>query len=408
MQLRVLAIGAFVTVASPAIAYAQSVEWLRQFGGVGHDRASAIAVDGSAIYIAGATEGALPGQQNAGAIDAFVRKYGTDGGEVWTRQFGNAGIDEVLAVAVDATGVYVAGSTQGPLNSRPGAPGAPHAFVRKYDPNGAELWTREFGTGRREEVLAIAVTAAGVYAAGDTTVTSPPYDDGFVAHVRANGTMGWSRWLQTGSADRVAAVAVDPSGIYVAGGTEGVLPGQTGAGDSDGFLRKFDVDGTELWTRQFGTPAGDEIVAMGLDASGLYLAGTTSGAMPGQTTAGELDAFLSKVGLDGQPFWTQQFGTAAYDDALAVAVSGGSVFVAGSTKGALPGGASAGDTDAYVRRHDLQGKAVWTEQFGSAAHDEVLAVACDGTSVYAVGVTGGALRGQMHHGSVDAFVIKLR
>jgi hypothetical protein len=402
------ALHALIAIALPAIAAAQTVEWVRQFGGAAHDRAQAVAVAASGVYVAGATEGALPGQQSAGAIDAFVRKYGPDGAEIWTRQFGNAGVDEILAIAVDASGVYVAGSTQGPLNGRAAAPGAPHAFVRKYDADGAVVWTREFGTGRREEVLAVAIGAAGIFAAGDTTVTAPPFDDGFVAQVRADGTMGWSRWIQTASSDRAAAIAVDAAGVYVAGATDATLTGQTSAGDSDAFLRKFDFAGTELWTRQFGTPGGDEILSMTLDASGLYVVGTTNAVMTGQSAAGEVDAFVTKTGLDGQPLWTRQFGSAGYDDALAVVVTPQGVFVAGNTKDALPGRKNAGVSDAYVRKYDLAGKELWTEQFGTGAHDEVLAVASDGAAVYAVGVSEGALRGATNSGSVDAFVIKLQ
>ena len=59
----------------PGVAAAQTPEWTRQFGSAGHDRATAVAVDASGVYVAGATEGALPGQTSAGSIDAFLRKY---------------------------------------------------------------------------------------------------------------------------------------------------------------------------------------------------------------------------------------------------------------------------------------------------------------------------------------------
>src|SRR6185295_11941939 len=108
---------------------------------------AAIAVNASGVYVGGGTEGTLPGQRSAGAVDAFVGRYDTSGVEVWMRQFGTAGVDEILAIAVDDTGIYVAGDTQGRLSAQSGAPAGPHAFVRKYDLNGAEAWTREFGTG---------------------------------------------------------------------------------------------------------------------------------------------------------------------------------------------------------------------------------------------------------------------
>ena len=96
---------------------------------------------------------------------------------------------------------------------------------------------------------------------------------------------------------RANGVAVDASGsIYVAGTTEGTLPGQNNApGAGDAFLRKYDANGTELWTRQFGTPKFDDALAVAVDASGsIYVAGRTFGAFPGQNYAGGADAFVRK------------------------------------------------------------------------------------------------------------------
>jgi hypothetical protein len=254
----------------------------------------------------------------------------------------------------------------------------------------------------------MAVSPTGVYAAGDTAVFAPPYNDGFVAAFDVTGGSAWSRWIGTDTPDRASAIAVNASGVYVAGATQGTLPGQTSAGDSDGFLRKYGFDGTEVWTRQFGSSGGDEILSLALDDSGLYLAGITDGILPGQTSAGQTDALLLKYDFNGQPMWTRQFGTSGYDDALGLAVSAQGVYFAGNTRGALPGHANAGDFDAFVRKYDRNGGEVWTQQFGSTGHEELLGIAVDASGVYAAGVTDGSLPGQESHGSVDAFVVKLR
>lgn len=404
--MRSSALVALIIAALPAIGSAQTVQWIRQFGTEGRERAAAIAVHASGVYVAGGTEGTLPGQHSAGAVDAFVGRYDTNGVEVWMRQFGTAGVDEVLAIAADGTGIYVAGDTQGTLSAQSGAPAGQHAFVRKYDLNGVEEWTREFGSGRSDEVLALTSGAAGVYAAGDTTVTAPPYDDAFVAAFAAGGKSEWSHGFGTAAVDRATAIAVNASGVYVAGATQGTLPGQTGAGDSDGFLRKYDVNGSVVWTRQFGTSESDEILSMAVDASGLYLAGATTGALVGQTSAGSVDAFVSKYDFDGRVVWTRQFGTPKYDDALGIAVSAQGVFVAGNTTGAWPAHLNGGDYDVFVRKYDLNGRAAWTQQFGGSAHEELLGIAVDASGVYAAGVTEGALTGGRSHGSDDAFVVK--
>ena len=399
-------IGAIVA-AAPGVGSAQTVEWIRQFGTGGHDRAAAIAVYATDVFVAGGTEGTFPGQRTAGAVDAFVARYNAGGAEVWMRQFGTPDVDEVLAIAVDATGVYVAGDTRGTLGQAGGAPAGPHAFIRKYDLNGVELWTREFGTGHNDEVLALTSGADGVFAAGDTTVTAPPYDDAFVAAFTGDGANAWRYGIGTTAVDRATAIAVNASGLYVAGATQGKLPGQTGSGDADGFVRKYTRDGREQWTRQFGTRESDEVLSMALDSSGLYLAGMTAGAFGGQTSAGSADAFLRKYDFGGRVMWTRQFGTPRYDDALGIATAAGAVYVVGNTAGAWPGHQNAGDYDVFVRRLDSDGAVGWTQQFGSAAHDELLGVAVDGASVYVAGVTDGALAAERSYGSEDAFIIKL-
>ena len=55
------------------------------------------------------------------------------------------------------------------------------------------------------------------------------------------------------------------------------------------------VDGEILWTGQFGTDGWDRAHAVAIDASGnILVAGYVGGALPGQTHAGDLDAFLRK------------------------------------------------------------------------------------------------------------------
>ncbi len=139
---------------------------------------------------------------------------------------------------------------------------------------------------------------------------------------------------------------------------------------------------TELWTRQFGTRGNDRASTVAVDDAGrVYVAGRTKGAFLGQVSGGADDAYLRAYDGAGEELWTRQFGTREYDDVQGVAVgSAGRVYVAGGA-GALPGQASAGGRDAYLRAYDAAGEELWTRQFGT------------GTRYWAVGVAvGGAGR----------------
>src|SRR5438270_6913106 len=103
MRLRLLlcvCICAVVAVPMFAQTEAPPIEWIRQFGSSSGDIAQSVAVDASGVYVAGRTMGALPGQTKAGFYDAYIRKYDPSGTELWTRQFGSSGSTNVFGVAL--------------------------------------------------------------------------------------------------------------------------------------------------------------------------------------------------------------------------------------------------------------------------------------------------------------------
>ena len=67
------------------------------------------------MYVVGIVGGEFPGQTaEGGEFDAFIRKYNSDGDEEWTRQFGTSEFDTAIEVSGDSSGgVYVVGNTNG-------------------------------------------------------------------------------------------------------------------------------------------------------------------------------------------------------------------------------------------------------------------------------------------------------
>ena len=398
-----------------AVQASQPPLWTSQFGSSGFDVTISLDVGtGQDVYAFGFTEN-----------DVFLRKFDRDGDEVWTREFGTPEIENAGGTAVDSQGnVYVSGRTDGILPGQVSAGGA-DAFVRKYDSDGNELWTRQFGTPAFDQGLGMASDRLdAVYVAGRTRGALPGQvsvgnEDAFIRKYDSDGNELWTRQFGTTAGDMVFGVVVDATGdVYLGGRTDGTLPGQVSAGVLDAFVRKYDPDGNELWTRQFGSSGRDNSRFIALDPKGnIYAGGRTSGALPGQVSAGGRDAFVRKYDSDGNELWTRQFGTAAFDGVRGVAAdSMGNVFVAGGTRGAFPGQVSAGDLDMYVRKYDRDGNVVWTRQFGTPEADvqssgggggvDLLAVDSTG-SVYVGGLTLGTLTGQdPNAGSADAFVRK--
>ena len=293
--------------------------WTSEFGSPSAEWGFAVAADASGnIIVVGATEGAFPGHTNAGYEDAYVQKLSPSGDELWTIQFGSPDLDRASGVAVDASGnIIVAGRIQGaafiPENPAEDVPvdlpvkgggiplsGTSDAFVRKLSPAGLELWTVRFGSPGFVEASAVAVDGTGnIIVVGHTIGALPGqsragYDDAFVRKLSPAGQELWTRQFGSRTYGGALAVAVDRAGnIIVAGHTTGVLPGQTGAGLSDAFVRKFSPEGSELWTRQFGSPNRDAATGVAIDGKGnIAVVGEAYGALPGQTDAGSGDTFV--------------------------------------------------------------------------------------------------------------------
>ena len=150
----------------PIPASAQRPQWTRQFGSPRDDGAYAVTTGPGAVYVVGETSAAFPGQTNQGGRDGFVSKFDVLGNQQWTRQFGTSVQDSPRGVAADASGVCVAGFTDGTLGQS--SAGSTDAFVRKYDVNGSEQWTRQFGASNVDQALAIARGEAVAY------VENPP------------------------------------------------------------------------------------------------------------------------------------------------------------------------------------------------------------------------------------------
>jgi hypothetical protein len=196
----------------------------------------------------------------------------------------------------------------------------------------------------------------------------------------------WIRQFGTLQWDHATDVAVDQTGnVYVVGSTYGVLPGQTKVGARDAFVRKYNSSGNELWTRQFGATwdGGCLALAVAVDTAGnVYVAGTVIGALPEQTSAGNWDAFLRKYDAAGNAVWTRQFGTDSSDSVNDVAVDGvGNVYVIGQS-----------GQEAYIRKYDSAGNELWTRQFTTAAGwAEAYGVAVDQAgNVYVIGRPSGS------------------
>jgi hypothetical protein len=300
----------------------------------------------------------------------------------WGRQFGTTQGDFAIGMAVDALGtVYAGGFTLGAIDGA--ALGEGDAFLRAYDAAGALLWTRQFGTAQLDTIESVAVRAGEVFdrkvivagsTRGNLEGARVGNSDAFVRAYDSQGDVLWTRQFGTTFGNNVVrALATDPSGgVYAVGETSGDLEGEQ-KGSGDAFIRRYDANGGTSWTQQFGSGTPDGAYAVATDSVGnAYVVGTTECANSGEDGP-FLCGFIRKYDLTGGLVWASDIVLQAGVAPLGVAVDAmGRAYVTGST---FPGPSLYIQADAFVRAFDASGGERWTRTFGAGGEDQGQAVA---------------------------------
>lgn len=132
-------------------------------------QAIAMAAGDGTVYTVGQIDGAFPGKQGAGSMDAYVAAFDTTTGTAnWVRQFGSFAPDFTGDVAVGPDGIVIAGSTEGGALPRFENRGGEDAFVRAYTTKGRRLWTRQFGTRAADRAWGVVADPSGATTMGIT------------------------------------------------------------------------------------------------------------------------------------------------------------------------------------------------------------------------------------------------
>lgn len=230
-------------------------------------------------------------------------------------------------------------------------------------------------------------------------------------HSATAQTLQWAR--QFASPPNAAfQIAADSSGVYIAGATRKALPGQTQVNiQQDGFLRKYDSLGTLLWTREFAANNRPTWVnGVTVDSTGVYVAGKTELGNRYDAVAGTL-AVVNKFDTNGNLLWTHETTTSSTvpaESATAISANGGAVYVVGKTININPSDLLHTQY-AYVRKLDSSGNEQWTKLFSANAGTggtTPFGISADSSGEYIVGSTNASLTGQTVPASQTLFIRK--
>ena len=413
--------------------------WAIKNGATSFDFGEAVATDAAGnVYVTGIFRGTVdfdPGPQVSvlGSPDGeenFVAKYDPSGTLIWAKAFGGSVWASSTGIAVDGNGnVYTTGRFGGTVDFNP-SPGTGDAnvanitsandfdmFVSKLDRNGNYLWAKTFG-GRSSviESSGIALDRDGnVYTTGSffSTIDFNPSPgtgaanvanlvsrgrDVFVSKLDVNGNYVWAKAMGSTTEDKGLGIAVDGTGnVYTTGyfrrtadfnpnpGTGSAnVANLISAGESDAFVSKLDVNGNYVWAKALGGSSHDASGAIAVDGVGnLHIGGHFSGV-----------GFVSKLDASGNFVWDKRLG--AIPGGIAVDNSG-NVYTSGSFSGTVDFDPSvgtgrnianlysAGGYDVFVSKLDVNGDYVWAKGLGGSSDDLCGGIALSRGDVYTTG-----------------------
>tara|TARA_R110002051_G_scaffold165688_3_gene236638 strand:- start:29088 stop:31823 length:2736 start_codon:yes stop_codon:yes gene_type:complete len=306
--------------------------WSRVLGAAAEASATTVAVDGSGnVVVAGVVQGVLGTTTDVGGKDSFVAKYDANGVEQWLSRFGGNGDDQPNAVTVAADGtVYVAGKSASAFGGASHLGGVSDGYLRAIDASGTTLSTTRIGGAGDESISSITMASDG-----NLIIASQEDGVGVIRKLDAANLAGAALWTQSLGAlgaGRIGDVAVDGTNVYIAGSAEGSFAPSApinaySGGARDAFLVKM-TDGaapTVDYTTFLGSTEDETANAITLDGTKVYLAGKTTGSLPGQTLVGSRDAFAASFNaVDGVLDWaTQLSGRNGVSEATGVSVVAG-------------------------------------------------------------------------------------
>ena len=294
----------------------------------------------------------------------------------WVSVFGNLGSDWKeywgSGSAIDSSGnIWVTGGYSG-VGHR--------ATLGVFSPSNGELqnnyrfvssdWQSDRQYGEAIAIHKDSVNGDSIYVMISTVDN---IDELILAKLNTQGDLLWTREITGGYNDRgVDVITADDGTVFICGSTN-----STGAGGRDGFIARYNPDGTCEWKQTFGGVNWDRNEALAVDKNHLYVVGQTASAGQGGS-----DIVIAKLTLGSateQPtvVWQKTIGRPAsysweFGFGIAVAPSGNIYFT-----GEAYDPQHNSNHIVYVAKMTSDGALVWQKYLGDYSYSVGTALVLD-------------------------------
>lgn len=367
------------------------------------------------------------GFPNLTKADIFLGKFDASGNAIWIKTLGSSEGDLPEAIALDNDeNVYLIGRIQGTCDFGGGyilnTLGGQDAFIAKYNSSGVIQWAKAVAYGTaNDRMIGITVgTDGNIYttgmsqrktgevgeydfSVGDGTLSTTYHNsdqnsDLYLASYTPTGTYRWSKQIPSNGFDSIfrAITCDDNNNIYVGGALIGTMTidgnPYTSAGSGDIILLKASpTDGTAEWVRKGGSASNDQLNNIAVYDNYSYLIGFTEGTgtidstktkqSSNFTTAGSTDIFVAKYNLEGRLLWKKTIGSTGGDVGYGLNVYNNILvatgYFANTVNFNLNSITSGGGTDAAFFVFDVESNAVLAKSVSGTLEERGQGVALD-------------------------------
>jgi hypothetical protein len=286
---------------------------------------------------------------------------------VWEKTYGGTGDDRAFFATTAENGYFVVGSSTSFEEDKT------VAWVLQLDRNGNAVWNRTFSEGYGGEFRWVLDLSDGFLLVGNI-FSSSGGTDGYVIRINSEGTSLWNLTLKAGNGvNKLFSAQKTQDGFLLVGLTK-----SSSDEDSDVWLVKIDVEGNILWNKTYGESNDDAGRAATLTCDNCYMVAGYTDSMGN----GEYNFLVLKIDASGNTLWSKTYGGPQSDKAYAIAPSAGGCVIAGDTRSE-----GAGDSDAWVIKIDLDGNLLWEKTVGGKGFDVPTCVTFTPDGGYLVGGT---------------------
>jgi hypothetical protein len=322
--------------------------WEKTYGGTGDDRAFCATTVADGYVVAGSST-SLEQDRTV----AWVLKLDHDGNMLWNQTFSEGAGSEFRSVLNLEDGLLLVGNVFQPSEDIDG-------YVVRTDAEGKLLWNITLGGKEIDKLFSAVQTQDGFILAG-LTYSFGNGSQVWVVKTDANGSVAWNKTYGGAGEDAGRAIALTAGNHYVVAGYTNSM----GNGDYDFLLLKIDASGNLSWSKTYGGTQSDKAYAVMGTADGCVLVGDTR-----SKGAGDNDAWIVKVDLDGDLIWDKTVGGEGFDMPNCATVSNYGGYLAGGFTFSFGNG----ERDFWLFKIDDQGNVPWSCTVGRSGYEEAYAV----------------------------------